>query len=466
MIRLITTFIITFLLFVTSTFSQKITGDWYGQLDIHGTKLRINFHITEKDGVFKTTMDSPDQDAFGMPTDDTKFTDNDLSVSLKSIGVTFKGKLKADEIDGTFTQGGMNMPLHLTHKKIEKVKAKKRPQDPVKPYNYKSEEVTFVNETANNIKLSGTLTLPKGVKNPAVAILISGSGPQNRDEEVQAFNHRPFLVLSDYLTNNGIAVLRYDDRGVAKSEGSQIDATSADFATDVEAAVTYLQSRTDIDTNKIGLIGHSEGGLIAPIVASNNKNIAFIVSLAGPGVDGGEVLRTQTKRAFELAGADKKHIDYNDKMSGNIFKIIQKSKNDKTLNSKITTYIQKARKNAPESLAKSLTDEAIKKQIKSLTSPWIAYFIKTDPKQFLCEVECPVLAINGEKDFQVIPKLNLEGLKKGLKKSKDVTIMELEGLNHLFQNCDTGSVEEYKDIEETFSPKALKIISDWINKRF
>lgn len=470
MIRLITTLTIATLLFISNSFSQEISGDWYGQLDIQGMKLRINFHITEENKTYSSTMDSPDQGANGIPTDATIFSDNNLEISMKSIGAAFKGTLNATLIEGTFTQGGMEMPLTLSREKIEKEKeeVQKRPQDPTEPYGYKSEEVFFKNPKANNIKLAGTLTLPNGVKNPPVVILISGSGPQNRNEEIKAFNHRPFLVLSDYLTKNGIAVLRYDDRGVGESEGTQSNATSADFATDVEAAVTFLKTRKDVDTKKIGLMGHSEGGLIAPMVASNNKEIAFIVLLAGPGVDGGDVLISQTEKAGELSGTSSELIKFNTMIALKTFNSIKTEENIDSLKTNIKTYLETIREEYSNEITKQLTDKGIENQIKSLTSNWLRYFIKTNPDTFLSKTTCPVLAINGEKDFQVVPKQNLDGIKKSLQRAnnKDVTILELEGLNHLFQTCKTGSVEEYSEIEETFSPKALQIISDWVNKRY
>jgi len=464
MIRIIITFLLSFFLFVTSIFAQDITGDWYGQIDVQGSKLRISFHVNEKDKTYATTMDSPDQMAFGIPTDETIVLNNNITISLKSMMIVFNGRLNKDIIKGTFSQGGMDFPLILSHKKITKEKKKPKFQEPTKPYPYKSEEITFVNKKANNITLSGTLTLPKNIKKPVVAILISGSGPQNRDEEI--LDHKPFLVLADHLTNNGIAVLRYDDRGVAKSEGTQKNATSADFATDVEAAITYLQTRKDIDTSKIGLIGHSEGGLIAPMVASNNNNVAFIVLLAGPGVNGAEVLKTQTKKAFELAGLTKKHIDFNNKVSEEIYNMVKIENDNNKLQINIIDYLNEVKKVAPDSYAKELTDTAIKIQAKTISSPWMTYFIKTNPKEFLNQVNCPVLAINGSKDIQVIADLNLSGINSALKHNDDVTVKKLEGLNHLFQTCETGAVNEYAKIKETFSPKALQIISNWINKRF
>ena len=468
MIRLIISLFFALFFFITSLFSQNITGDWYGQLDVQGTKLRINFHVTEKNGSYTTTMDSPDQGAMGLPTTKTIVNNTNLKITMDNLGVTFIGDLKDDHINGIFKQNGMEFPLLLSHNKIKKDKKKPRPQDPKKPYPYKSETVYFINKKASNIKLAGTLTLPKSIKNPPVAILISGSGPQNRDEEIPQFNHRPFLVLSDYLTRNGIAVLRYDDRGVANSEGTQKGATSADFATDVEAAVAYLKTRNDIDTTKIGLIGHSEGGLIAPMVASKNKEIAFIILLAGTGVDGAQILLTQAKKSGELTGLSKEYLDFNEATSKKVFTMIQKSTHADDIKKEIIVLLKEAKKEAPAALANELTDTAILNQATLISSPWFVYFIKTNPNQFLSKVNCPVLALNGSKDVQVLPKLNLIGIEQSLKKASnnDVTILELEELNHLFQTCKTGASSEYAQIEETFSPKALKIITDWINERF
>lgn len=464
MIRLITTIVFTVFSFVSSLFAQEIAGDWYGQLDIQGTKLRINFHVVNNDGTYTTTMDSPDQMAVGIPTNETIVKENSIKVSIKSMMITYEGTLVESVIKGTFTQGSMKIPLDLSRKKIEKSVAKKKSQEPSKPYPYKSIDVTFVNQKAN-IKLVGTLTLPKDIEKPAVAILISGSGPQNRDEEF--LGHKPFLVVADFLTKNGIAVLRFDDRGVAKSEGTQKDATSADFATDVESAIAYLKTRDDINTKKIGLIGHSEGGFIAPMVASKNKKeVAFIILLAGTGVEGDKVLLSQGEKMGELVGISTKELAYNNKVRESLFNIIKKNTDLTIIKEKATTYLKTEQQNTENPFSKELTDEMINQQVKSLSSKWMVYFIKTNPRQFLKQVTCPVLALNGTKDVQVIPKLNLNGIKKGLKKSKDITIIKLDNLNHLFQTCETGAVDEYAKIEETFSPIALELIANWINKRF
>ncbi|MCB4807709.1 alpha/beta fold hydrolase [Tamlana sp. 62-3] len=342
-----------------------------------------------------------------------------------------------------------------------------RPQDPKPPFNYTSEALYFINTEADSIKLAGTLTLPKNTKKAPVAILISGSGPQNRNEEVTQFNHRPFWVLADFLSKHGVAVLRYDDRGIAESEGDFSTATTFDFATDVEATIKYLKTRTDIDTTKIGLIGHSEGGLIAPIVASKNKTLAFCVLLAGPGVNGAEILKSQSRKIAELSGTPEMFINENEKLSSLIYSIIQNENDNDIIKTKITDTLNDYKfKNPMSPIANAITPVMIEQQFKVLNSPWLLTFIRTEPKDYLEKTTCPVLALNGSKDVQVLPKLNLESIGNALKltDNKNVTLLELADLNHLFQTCETGMINEYSSIDETFSPEALNIIKDWILK--
>lgn len=340
-----------------------------------------------------------------------------------------------------------------------------RPQEPKEPFNYISEDVTFINFTADSILLSGTLTLPKDIKNPPVAILISGSGPQDRNEEI--LGHKPFLVISHYLTNHGIGVFRYDDRGVGESKGDFTTATTFDFTTDVEAAIDYLKSRNHVDSSKIGLIGHSEGGIIAPMVASKNKNVAFAVLLGGTGVNGAEILLSQSRKAGELAGTSKDFLDENEKLASIIYDIIRANTEEEILKTNITNALNDYKTNNPQSpLTPHITPMMIAQQLSVLKSDWLCNFIRIEPKDYLEKTTCPVLALNGSKDIQVLPDINLEGIKKGLANNKDVTIKKLEGLNHLFQNAETGNVQEYANIEETFAPIALEIIKDWILERF
>ncbi len=258
--------------------------------------------------------------------------------------------------------------------------------------------------------------------------------------------------------------MRYDDRGVGKSEGTQKGATTADFATDTEAAITYLKSRKDINFSKIGLVGHSEGGLIASIVASDTKNVDFIVLLAGTGVVGSEVLQSQTTKASELAGVSAEVIAFNKNLTNGVFKIMQNAKNVTEIKPKLTSYFNDFLKNMDAKYKPYFNENAKNQMIEAYSNEWMLYFVKTNPQDYLKKISCPILALNGSKDFQVLADLNLNGIKASTKHNENVKIIKLESLNHLFQTCKTGALNEYKEIEETFSPKAMQIIVNWITK--
>ncbi len=339
----------------------------------------------------------------------------------------------------------------------------KRPQEPIGPYSYLIEEVKFQNTKAN-ITLAGTLTLPsKGVKYPAV-ILITGSGAQNRDEEV--LGHKPFLVIADHLTKKGIAVLRFDDRGVGQSTGNFKTATSLDFSTDVESAVAYLQTRKEIDKSRIGLIGHSEGGLIAPLVASGSDNIRFMVLLAAPAIDLGKLLLKQDELIARALGLSEREIQKMTSTNANAYSLVALSTDLKVLKNDLTKLAEKDILEIPPQLLppKMTKEEFIAMQIDNLSSPWFQYVMKYNPGKTLEKVRCPVLALNGEKDLQVTPKENLSAIACALKNggNSNITIKEFPDLNHFFQECETGSPLEYAKIEQTFSPKVLTEISAWI----
>ena len=352
--------------------------------------------------------------------------------------------------------------MNLSKKNLKK-EILKRPQEPTKPYSYYSEDVTFQNTKAN-ISLSGTLTLPK--KNgffPSV-ILITGSGPQNRNEEL--FGHKPFLVISDYLTKKGIAVLRYDDRGIGESKGDFKTATTADFATDVESAITYLKSRKEINKNKIGLIGHSEGALIASIVASKSKDISFIVLLAGTGIQGDKLLLLQQELISKANGTSEADIKKSNQTNAKLFEMVVQSNNNQKLKTDLTNLINETLKNdtsleIPNGLTK---EEFISMQVNQISSPWMQYFLKFNPAISLGKINCPILAVNGEKDLQVPPNENLTAIKNAstIGENKNVTIKKFPNLNHLFQECITGLPNEYTEIEQTFSPIVLAEITKWI----
>ncbi|MBK6876865.1 MAG: alpha/beta hydrolase [Ignavibacteria bacterium] len=454
--------LLTMLLTSSSLTAQDITGQWNGVLKVQGTQLRLVFNVDKTDSGYSSTLDSPDQGANGIPVTSTTFEDPKIKFEVANLGIEYSGELKENEIIGTFKQSGQEFPLTLSRTAVEKVETK-RPQEPVKPYPYYSEDITFQNVKAN-ISLAGTLTLPEKEGSFPVVIMISGSGPQNRDEEL--LGHKPFLVISDHLTKNGIGVLRFDDRGVGKSEGEFKTSTSADFATDVESAIAYLKTRKEIDKKKIGLIGHSEGGLIAPMVASQSEDVSFIVLLAGTGLRGDSIVLLQQALIAKADGASDSDIEETTDAFTKAVDIVMKSDDDQKLKTDLTNFINKLIEDDPSAeIPSGMTkEEFVSAQVNEISSPWMKYFLKLDPAIALEKVKCPVLAINGEKDLQVPPKENLEAIKIALAKggNEKVTTVELPNLNHLFQECETGSPKEYANIEQTFSPTALNIILDWI----
>lgn len=460
--KLLLVSIITFW-FSASSIAQDISGTWYGVIKLGGTQMRGVFHITKTDNGYTSTLDSPDQGAKGIPVAKTTFEDATLKIEITTPKLEYLGEWKEGKIFGKLYQGGQAFPFDLSREEV-KTEAVKRPQEPVKPYPYYSEEVTFENMGAK-ITLAGTLTLPKKEGVFPVVVLISGSGPQNRDEEL--LRHKPFLVLSDYLTRQGIAVLRFDDRGVGASKGNFRTATSADFATDVESAVAYLKTRKEI--SQIGLIGHSEGGLIAPMVAANSKDINFIVLLAGPGIDGTKILLMQQELIARADGTPENKIQESKKINTGAFDLILKSENDEKLKENLTNLLLKVVKEHPDvTKPKEMKDEDfVAMQVKQITSPWMYYFMKYNPKNALERVKCPVLAISGAKDLQVPPKENLEAIEKFVKNggNNDVTIKMYEGLNHLFQEAKTGSPTEYGTIEQTLSPVVMEDVAKWIQSK-
>ena len=458
-----TSLIILFSLLSLTTFAQDITGQWNGILKVPGTQLRLVLNISKTETGYSATMDSPDQGAKGIPVTTTTFENGILKLAIPAGKIEYEGVLDKDAvIVGNFKQMGQAFPLNLSRDVVAKTVIV-RPQEPVKPYPYYSEEVTFENSKAG-ITLAGTLTLPKKEGLYPVVILVSGSGPQNRDEEL--LGHKPFLVLSDYLTRNGIAVLRYDDRGVGASKGVFSTSTTADFAADVTAAVTYLSNRKEINPKKIGIVGHSEGGIIAPIVASTSKNVAFIVLLAGTGLTGDVLLLLQKALIERAEDVTELKIQEGQTINKGAFTLVKNAVTTEQLKTDLTLYFQQNLKGnpTPENPEGKLDAEIIQEQVEEFTSNWMQYFIKFDPTTALVKVKCPVLAINGAKDLQVPPNENLAAIKTALTKggNKKVTTKILPNLNHLFQECTTGAPSEYAEIEQTVSPTAMTTVLEWI----
>ena len=406
-------------LFVLSAHAQvnpttTLEGSWSGKLKVGTMSLTLVLHLEQAEGYVKASLDSPDQGAKGISAYKEYLSDDSVALKVEAIGATYRAKLKDGKLDGTFSQMGMKIPLVLT-KGVTEVK---RPQNPKSPYPYETEEVTFKNE-ADGATLAGTITWPVGYdknakKKPMVLFFVSGSGQQNRDEELM--NHKPFLVIADYLARNGIATLRYDDRATGKSVGGDVkNATSEDFARDAAAGIEFLRSKKTF--SKVGILGHSEGGTIA-FMLGGQKKVDFIVSLAGPTVKGDTLLAAQSNRILSLSG-------------------------------------QPA----------NMTVEKYRQTATSAKMPWLDWFTNYDPLDNIQKTRCPVFALNGDRDCQVISSLCLPALKEILPSSKKHLIKEYKGLNHLFQHCTTGLPDEYGQIEETISPEVLSDIAGWIKQQ-
>lgn len=417
-------------------------GHWLGTLEVGPTKLRLALHIEKAaDGSLSGKMDSIDQGASGIPLSAVTLAEKAVSFTVPAIRGGYKGTLNAaaDSIEGEWSQGPASLPLSF--KRTAGVVDTSKPQEPKKPYPYEEREVSYENAVQGN-KLAGTLTLPKGRTGLPAVILISGSGPQNRDSAV--FGHKLFLVLADHLTRKGIAVLRVDDRGVGGSSPVS-GSTTLDFAKDVLAGVEFLKKVPEVNKAQIGLVGQSEGGIIAPIAASQSKDIAFIVMLAGPGVPGDQVLYEQAAAIIRVSGGGDEQIAANRQVQEKIFALVKSDLDDAAVREKVK-------------------DIAGAAQAASAGNPWFRTFVKLDPRDYLKKVSCPVLALNGELDLQVLPKQNLPEIEKALKEggNKDFRTATLPKLNHLMQTAKTGSIAEYAQSTETMAPLAMNTISDWI----
>jgi pimeloyl-ACP methyl ester carboxylesterase len=461
--------IILLSLFAATVFGQsdsKIEGKWVGMLDVGGTKLTFILNVTKDVDGYSAKLDTPEQGTKDFPLDSITLKDKTVKFSIAKFGVGYEGNLSetGEEINGTFKQGTANLPLNFKRSNGEEITFN-RPQTPIKPYQYNEEEVSYKN-AKDNIKLAGTLTLPKGEgKFPAV-ILITGSGLQDRDETI--LGHKPFLVLADYLTRKGIAVLRVDDRGIGGSDLGSRSATTENYVGDVLSGIEYLKSRKEINTKQIGLIGHSEGGMIAPMAAVRSKDVAFIVMLAGPGQTGEEILISQLTAILKASGAKPEEITREVDLQKNIYEIINSAPDSKLAEQKIDEMLanRKSKMNERELKKFAASEKSIKDAMPVFSSAWYRYFIAYNPRPTLEKVKIPMLALNGENDTQVPAKENLEIISAALKKggNKDFTVKSFPKLNHLFQISRTGLLQEYGEIEETISPQVLETISDWILK--
>jgi uncharacterized protein len=440
---------------------STVAGDWEGILQGSTGSLRLGLHITPMpNGGFSSKLDSIDQGALGIAVRTTRVTGNAVHLDLPELRATFDGVLTPDgaEIHGIFNQG---VALELNLVRSKNVTPLPRPQLPKPPFPYKSEDVSYQNNTAN-VRFTGTLTLPPGKGPFPAALLITGSGPQDRDETVAG--HKPFLVIADDLAKRGIAVLRVDDRGVGGSEGSSIRASLDDLAGDVLAGVAFLKSRAEIDPKHIGLIGHSEGGIVAPLAASRSKDVAFVVLLAGTGMTGDRVLLAQNELVLRSAGAPTETVEWQISWLRQAIEVLRQEKDEQAAIQKIRAVWEKAKATLPQPIREQAQAGSPDQQIDALASPEFRSLLFVDPAETLRKLKIPVLALAGSRDLQVPPEQNLAAISAALKAggNKDVEVKELPGLNHLFQKCNLCTVAEYGSIEETFSPVALQELGDWI----
>ncbi|WP_413662585.1 alpha/beta hydrolase family protein [Microbulbifer sp. CNSA002] len=449
-------------LFSTTASASGIDGEWKATIQTESDKvLPIVLHIDQDNGKWTGVLDSPSQKTYGIEMSSLEVIGNNISFEIEDLGLSYEGAYNpvVELMFGSFTQG---KSLSLNFRKINTVQPENRPQTPTGPYPYTIEEVSFKSTITNNI-ISGTLTKPNS-RIKATAILISGSGPQDRDET--AFGHKAFAVIADYLTRQGYAVLRYDERGIGDSTGSFSTATTEDFANDTSAIVDYLNSRNDLPKGKTGLIGHSEGGMIAPMVASNRDDIAFTILLGGPGVKLQELFFDQWHRDRKHSGVTEKNLQELRKLDKIIFEQFAHLPIGGTISDELHQYLYKTVE--LEGLEGGKLEAQVEVLKKQYSTPWFRYALSFNPEPYLEGTKCPILALNGSLDFQVDAEMNLGNIEKVLGKSnhKDYEIIELDKMNHLFQTAETGSYAEYAEIEETFSPIALETMSIWLNERF
>lgn len=434
---------------------QAQLGDYQGALQVNpSTSLRLALHITKDEaGKWKGAVDSLDQGARGIP---VQLTIENKTVRFGSpIGMSYEGTLSDTGIAGTFSQNGMKLPLNF--KKVDKIEEAKRPQTPKRPFPYTEEEVVV---ESGKIKLGGTLSLPKGEGPFPAVIFLTGSGAQDRDETV--FEHKPFLLISDHLARQGLATLRLDDRGVGKSAGILAYSTIDDLASDAVAAFGFLKTRKEINAKRIGFLGHSEGGITGPLAAVRlGAEAAFVIMLAGTGVPGDEILYEQGLAVLKAANATPETLASQSRFHKTFLPLVKSERENGELARKIREAWEKLK---AEDSAAAAADKRIAPQLQALLLPSMQSLIRHDPRPVLSQLTCPVLALNGTLDLQVIAEQNLPAIGQALAKARhaDYTIVSLPRLNHLFQTAKTGTVGEYGQLEETIAPQVLELIASWL----
>ena len=438
---------------------SAVEGLWQSALDMHGMHLRLQLHVShDTEGLLIGALDNLDQGVTGLPAINVTEKGSAFHFEIPAVGATFDGTLNAakNALAGEWSMGLTTDKLEF--KRSDQPSELRRPQTPTKPYPYREDEVAFRNEAAD-VTLAGTLTLPKGAGPFPAALLIAGSGPYDRDESIS--NHKPFLVLSDYLTRKGIAVLRYDKRGAGRSTGSADRATTLDLAGDAQAGIAFLKTRKEIDASRLGLIGHSEGAIIAPYIASHSKDLPWLVLLAAPATKGQDTLLNQSELIGRAGGLSDAQLVASLTFDKAAYDLVREEPNPGILTGKLNDLVKES------GLTSAIPPAALEPQLRMMSSPWFRFFLDYDPIPNLEKTECPVLALYGQKDLQVPAKTNLPLLQKALREAgnQDADIRQLAELNHLFQHAYSGSPAEYAAIEETFAPEALEIISGWLSQR-
>jgi pimeloyl-ACP methyl ester carboxylesterase len=446
---------------------SEVAGFWLGVARVGVKDLRIVFDITVAAQGLRVVFSPIDQGGAQLPATNVRRDGRALAFDVPANRGAFAGTLDADgaRLTGTWTQNGAEVRLELARADRSSVRQPRR-QDPVPPFPYDTLDVTIPHDAAG-LTLAGTLTLPRSTGPHAAVLLISGSGPQDRNQEV--FGHRPFLVIADDLTRRGIAVLRVDDRGVGGSTGARDHATSEDYAGDALACVRFLERRPEIDARRIGLVGHSEGGLVAPMVAARHPAIAFVVLLAAPALPGADLSILQARTMLRAAGAPPEAIDMQTRIQRRVMDVLRESTDEPLVRARIRDVLTDELVRAGDPLASQLerVERQLEPQIRRALLPWSRFFMVYDPRPALAALRCPVLALNGTTDTQVPAAENLPALEVALRSrgNRDITVTALPGLNHLFQPSATGAVSEYATIDETFAPDALERIGRWLVAR-
>lgn len=449
---------------------QNVNGLWVGKLNV-SVEIRLAFRFNQdSNGGITATMESPDQNVSGIPCSEVIVNGDSIKVVVQKVNGAYNGKIiNNHEIKGKWMQRGNEWPLVLA--KTDTIIIQEKPQTPKPPYAYNSEDVLYYNAD-KSIEFGATITIPNSAgKFPAI-VMITGSGAQDRNETIAG--HKSFAVIADQLTKNGFIVLRVDDRGIGKTTGDFATSTSQDFANDVEAGLNYLISRKETNTKKLGLIGHSEGGMIAPIVATKRKDVSFIILLAGPGIKISKLMAEQNAAILKSSGIKEEAANAYANFFEDAMPAVAAAKDSATavavLQSKLTAWKASTSKQYVTATTGAYNDASEQKYIaaitKTLYTPWYKYFLQFDPQPYLQQLNCKVLALNGSKDIQVLPASNLAGIEAALKKSnsKKYDVMQMEGLNHLFQTCKKCTVAEYAELDETIAPKILDTITNWLKQ--